>query len=176
MNDHSTLLARRSFCLLALGSAVALSGCVTQTLEVPIVDHGNIEDQTAKALPIVNALRARHKLPKLVYDPLAVAAAFDQSRLMARVGMMNHNIGPGADFQKRMESHEVGLPAAENIAAEQETVERAVAAWINSPKHLKNMLSDFKGLGVTVSRNPDTGNKPYWSMILSTPNTRIVRR
>lgn len=167
---------RTALQFLSLGSLTIASGCVTQTLEMPVIDRSKISDQTAKALPLVNALRARQKLPKLVYDPLAVAAAFDQARLMARVGLMEHNIGPGADFQKRMESHEVGLPAAENIATGQETVERAVAAWINSPKHLQNMLSDFQGLGVTVSRNQDTGNKPYWAMILSTPAQHIVRR
>jgi uncharacterized protein YkwD len=126
------------------------------------------EDRTDGALPLVNALRLQHGLSPLVQDLPAMEAARDQARQMAQAGVMAHLIGPFANFQKRMEGHKVGLPAAENIAAGQADVERAVTAWINSPKHLKNMLGSYGGLGVVVSRNPSSNNRPYWAMVLST--------
>jgi len=61
----------------------------------------------------------------------------------------------------------VRLQAAENIATGQETAERAFQAWVHSPKHLKNMLGPYKGLGVAVSQNSASDNRPFWSMVLS---------
>jgi uncharacterized protein YkwD len=66
-----------------------------------------------------------------------------------------------------MKGGDVTLPAAENIAAGQDSVARAVQAWIDSPKHLHNMLGNYSGLGVAIARNPASGNRPYWAMVLS---------
>ena len=60
------------------------------------------------------------------------------------------------------------LPAAENIAEGQKDVGAAVTAWINSPKHLHNMLGKYEGLGVAIARDASSDGKPYWSMVLST--------
>ena len=81
---------------------------------------------------------------------------------------MEHNIGFGASFLKRMKGMDVSLPAAENIAAGQASAIEAFEAWYRSPKHLENMLgAGYRGLGVAVVSNPDTGNRPYWAMVLS---------
>ncbi len=156
---------RRTFLLASLGFlTVSLAACGTKPIPVYT---GKGSDQTQGALPLVNALRAKHGLSALATDPVAVSAALDQANRMAGANEMNHNIGPGANFLARMKGQNVGLPAAENIAAGQDSVERAVTAWITSKHHLENMLGDYQGLGVAVVRNPASGNKPYWSMILS---------
>jgi uncharacterized protein YkwD len=168
MQDQSTRIAptrRMFFAVSAAAVASALSACTTSN--VLTTDDGNSADMTAEALPLVNDLRAKSGLPPLAIDRHAQAAALDQARRMARAGEMQHNIGFGADFGKRMKGQDVQLPAAENIASGQRSTEDAVTAWINSPKHLKNMLGSYKGLGVAVARNSASGNRPYWSMVLS---------
>jgi uncharacterized protein YkwD len=84
---------------------------------------------------------------------------------MAKAGQMSHLIGFGDNFGTRMGQSDVTLPAAENIASGQNTVDAAVQAWIDSPKHLKNMLGSYKGLGVAAARSSDGRN--YWAMVLS---------
>jgi len=87
---------------------------------------------------------------------------------MAKAGKMAHLIGITDSFGGRMRSQSVTLPAAENIAVGQADAQKAYLAWLNSPKHLENMLGPgYSGLGVAVMRNPASGNRPYWAMVLS---------
>ena len=88
-----------------------------------------------------------------------------QSVRMAKAEEMKHLIGLGDDFGSRMKKSDVALPAAENIAAGQHTVNEAVQAWIDSPKHLENMLGNYRGLGVAVAKATD--GRTYWAMVLS---------
>lgn len=86
---------------------------------------------------------------------------------MAAHQVMEHNIGIGANFAHRMKKNDVPLPAAENIACGQRSVEAAVLAWENSPPHRRNMLDgSFTGVGVAVAKSAETG-QPYWSMVLT---------
>ncbi|MFT4160096.1 CAP domain-containing protein, partial [Shinella sp.] len=100
-------------------------------------------------------------------DGAAQRAAMDQASRMAAAGRMEHNIGLGANFGKRMKGMDVALPAAENIAAGQAGAAEAFEAWRQSPKHLANMLGNYRGLGVAVVSNPASGNRRYWAMVLS---------
>jgi uncharacterized protein YkwD len=151
--------------LTTLALAAGVASCATRPPQrlsgVPAAD------QTAAALPLVNALRARNGLPTLSADPAAKAAALYQAKRMADAGEMEHLIGLGDDFGKRVKASGVKLPAAENIAEGQNDVDAAVTAWINSPKHLHNMLGQYTGIGVAIARESSSGDKPYWSMVLS---------
>jgi uncharacterized protein YkwD len=89
-----------------------------------------------------------------------------QAARMASAGKMRHNIGWRDSFYDRMKGQGVTLPAAENIAVGQKDAERAYDAWYNSPKHLENMLGNYRGLGVAVAQNSSSGNRPYWAMVL----------
>lgn len=124
-------------------------------------------DHTAEALVQVNALRAKSNLPALSPDPAAQAAALAQARRMAVAGEMSHLIGFNDSFLERMKGMKVSLPAAENIATGQDTVGRAVEAWINSPKHLHNMLGNYRGLGVAMATSASSAGRPFWAMVLS---------
>lgn len=151
--------------LLALsGTALVLAGCSTTSLLTPTPTPG-AEDDTVSALPMVNKLRQSHGLSALTLDVKARQAAAQQAVRMAKVEEMKHLIGWGDDFGDRMKKAGVQLPAAENIASGQKSVDAAVDAWINSPKHLENMLGNYKGLGVAVSVGAD--QRTYWSMVLS---------
>jgi uncharacterized protein YkwD len=157
--------SRRRLLVLAVGSALLLSGC--STIGVLSPEPGNSVDETAKVLPLINAFRASHGLSALGDDKAAMRAAADQANRMARAGEMEHNIGFGANFADRMKKMGVRLQAAENIAVGQDTPESAFDAWVHSPKHLTNMLGPYTGLGVAVSQNSASANRPYWSMVLS---------
>ncbi len=150
--------------LVALALTATVASCATPPARVSNIPAS---DQTASALPLVNALRARNGLPPLKIDTAASTAAVYQARRMADAGKMEHLIGIGDDFGKRVKASGVKLPAAENIAEGQRDVNAAVSAWINSPKHLHNMLGKYDGLGVALAYAPSSGGRPYWSMVLS---------
>lgn len=159
-------LPRRTFLVLSAGGLVAaLAGC--RTTDVLPTGDDLSEVQTEGALPIVNSLRQKKGLAGLARKPEAEVAALIQARRMAKAGKMSHLIGFNDSFLDRMKSTEVPLPAAENIATGQDSVERAVQAWIDSKKHLENMLGTYQGLGVAVARHPSSANRPYWAMVLS---------
>ncbi len=165
MTSQSPLFTRRNALrLTALALAAGIAGCATK---LPQAFNAPGDDQTAAALPLVNALRAQHGLPALSVDPAATAAALYQAKRMASLKKMSHLIGFGDDFGRRVKASGVKLPAAENIAEGQQDVNAVVTAWIHSPHHLENMLGHYSGLGVAIARDPSSGNMPYWSMVLS---------
>ncbi|MFB9950051.1 CAP domain-containing protein [Rhizobium puerariae] len=154
--------SRRGFLVLS-GMGLIMAGCSTTSVLTPTADA---EDETETALPMVNTLRRNRGLSSLALDTPARKAAAYQAARMAKADEMKHLIGFGDDFGARMKKNDVVLPAAENIASGQNTVEAAVKAWIDSPKHLENMLGTYKGLGVAMART-SAGARPYWAMVLS---------
>ena len=168
------LLSRRLF-LIGSGTTLLLAGCsVTSTL-API-EGGTSADMTDAALPMVNGVRRRQGKSGLFSDPVAANAARDQAIRMSRYGKMRHDLGNDRNFLARMKRLEVPLPAAENIATGQDSTEEAIAAWIHSKKHLENMLGSYRGLGVAVAKNTGTGDRSYWSMVLSNSPSRFSLR
>lgn len=163
-----TMLYRRALLAgVGFSIAVALTGCATRP-GTPKGDE-NARDMSAAAVTLVNAVRAKNGLPAVSADAAASGAALYQARRMASAATMAHLIGPGDDFKSRMKEGGVALPAAENVAAGQSSLEDAMAAWIRSSKHLKNMLGSYRGLGVAVAFDGSNGNRPYWAMVLSNP-------
>jgi uncharacterized protein YkwD len=159
-------LPRRRLLLLSAGGfAAVMTGCRTTDVLSPTDGQSRVE--TAAALVMVNTLRQSRGLSALRRGAEAEIAAVAQAKRMARAGEMSHLIGFNDSFAARMKGHGVPLPAAENIAAGQDTVERAVQAWIDSKRHLDNMLGNFNGLGVAVAWDASSGNRPYWAMVLS---------
>ncbi|KQW31823.1 secretion protein [Rhizobium sp. Root274] len=160
-----SLPRRRLLLLSAGGFAAAIAGCRTTDVLTP--NDGQSRVETTAALPMVNTLRQSRGLSSLSRNAQAEIAAVAQAKRMARAGQMSHLIGFNDSFAARMKGHGVPLPAAENIAAGQDTVQRAVQAWIDSKRHLDNMLGNFNGLGVAVAWDASSGNRPYWAMVLS---------
>ncbi|WP_119942781.1 CAP domain-containing protein [Neorhizobium sp. NCHU2750] len=162
-----TASSRRGFLAISglamAGTALTLAGC--STTNTALAPTTGAQDDTVAALPMVNKLRASKGLSALTLDAPARTAASIQAVRMAKAEEMQHLIGIGDDFGKRMKRSDVKLPAAENIASGQHSVEAAVQAWINSPKHLENMLGNYRGLGVAMATGAD--GRSYWSMVLS---------
>ena len=155
--------SRRGLLLLSGGALATLAGCSVTPRIVPV---DGATDDTRGALPLVNALRAKHGLPPVAASSPTGRAAAEQAVRMARANQMSHLIGLGDDFGVRMKRNGVPLPAAENIASGQADVTAAVQAWINSPKHLENMLGSYRMMGVAMARSAST-TRTYWAMVLS---------
>ena len=166
-STFSNLLTRRSLIGAALSGPglFLLSACSTTVVLAP-AEQGATTDMSSAALPMVNRIRARRSLSPLKVAPVVVAAAEDQAVRMSRHGKMSHFLGDDKSFFARMKRQDVPMPAAENIAAGQQTVEAAISAWEHSPHHLENMLGRYDSVGVVVARNAGTGNVPYWAMVL----------
>jgi uncharacterized protein YkwD len=158
--SEAFLPARRR--LLVLSGLGLIAGCSTTSVLTPTP---GADDQSQAALPMVNRVRQSNGLSSLALETPARRAAVIQAIRMAKAEQMTHLIGLGDDFGARMRKSDVALPASENIAAGQHTVEAAVQAWIDSPRHLKNMLGGYRGLGVAVARSK--AGRPYWAMVLS---------
>lgn len=161
MTDPILMPSRRGFLVIS-GLGLVLAGC--STIGGPASLNG-VEDHTAAALPLVNRVRAGRDLPPLAANSMARKAAAEQAARMAKAQQMTHLIGRGDSFLDRMKRRDVPLPASENIASGQASVEAAVEAWINSRSHLTNMLGSYRGLGVAVARSAES--RPYWAMVLS---------
>ena len=176
MTSSPSLCSRRQFLVggASVTALILLSACTTTTVLAP-AESGALVDATQAALPLVNSIRRRRGRPALSVDAAAASAAKDQAVRMSRYGKMSHDLGDDRSFLARMKRMEVRLPAAENIATGQDTVEAAVDAWLKSPKHLENMLGNYRGLGVVVARNTGTGDRPYWAMVLSNPDAGFFR-
>lgn len=149
---------------LILFAGAALAACSTVKPEGGVTGASIVSD---RAIASVNAFRADHGQPPLKVDGRASQAALAQAKNMAAHRVMEHNIGFGANFAHRMKKDDVPLPAGENIASGQQSVDAAITAWENSPPHRRNMLDgSFKGVGVAVAHSAETG-LPYWSMVLT---------
>ena len=161
MTDRILLPSRRDVLVLS-GFGLLLAGCSTMGV---LSSADGAEDETAAALPMVNRVRSERGLPALAAKPAARGAAAEQAVRMAKAEQMTHLIGLGDDFKARMKRRDVPLPAAENIASGQDSVEEAVQAWIASQSHLTNMLGSFHGVGVAMARS--SAARRYWGMVLS---------
>ena len=153
------MISRRRFGLGATAAILALgaSGCSTVS-----ADDGPVTSSiaTGAALAPVNALRAARGLPPLVADATLSAAAREHAEAMVRRGRVSH-----AGFRGRMRRAGVVFPAAENVAMGQPNTEAVVAAWEQSRGHRRNMLGNYKRLGVARAQRP--GGRPFWAMVLA---------
>lgn len=89
--------------------------------------------------------------------------------VMAKTGKVQHSIGFGDSFARRL--HASGydaLVAGENIAGGFDTIEEAMQGWKDSPGHRKNMLKPtINEIGIGVANNPTARLKTYWAMVIA---------
>lgn len=117
---------------------------------------------TGKTLGAVNAYRKANGREALKADPALGRAARDHSVAMAKSGRLNHK-----QFRSRLRKYNIRGAAAENVATGQADTAAVLAAWQNSRGHRRNMLGRYSRVGVAVARNPASGNRPFWTMILA---------
>lgn len=107
----------------------------------------------ADAVRLTNAARVAAGCQALRVDARLTAAARRHSRDMAVRGYFAHTPPGGRDPFQRMAAAGYRHGAAENIAAGQDTAERVVQDWLNSPDHRANLLDcalDDVGIGLQI--------------------------
>lgn len=96
----------------------------------------------ARALAAVNGERSSKGRATLSYDNRLEAAARAHARDMATRGFMSHTGSDGSTLAKRLKR--AGYKycfGAENIAVGQTSLSSAMAAWMKSGGHRKNILT-----------------------------------
>jgi uncharacterized protein YkwD len=153
---RSRLAAFGALAALTLG-ALALSGCTAETAA------------EVKTYVGINNLRAQRGLPPLSPDPQLVAVARARSRDMAARDYFSHDPPDGCNFLCIMSRNGYTYAyAGENIAWNNwgwdQSADRAVLMWSNSPPHMTNILNCHYtrvGAGVVKSSN----GKVYYTMV-----------
>ncbi len=106
----------------------------------------------------INALRAKHGLPRLVVSAQLATAARTHSRSMALAGFFAHESQNGAPFSDRLRRYyrSAGFrswSAGENLlwASPDIDAKRAVQAWLDSPGHRRILLrSAWREIGLSA--------------------------
>lgn len=115
----------------------------------------------------LNEYRTANGLPKLIYSKTLEAAADAQVIDMWQRSFFAHvnpdGLNPG---QRAVNAGFCHQYVGENLAAGQSTLERAMAAWKNSPGHNANMLQPAY-VYVGVSYSVDLNGRYYWAQELA---------
>ena len=113
-----------------------------------------------QAFNLINAERARYRLPALVWDGSLCRVARTHSDNMGRRNFFEHDSPDGASLPDRVSAVGVAWRSlGENIAYNQgqvDPVRVAVEQWMQSPKHRANILrSHFTHSAIGVARTAD---------------------
>ncbi len=138
--------------------------------EAPLPDPAEMERGTWEA---ANAERRKRGLAALAWDDVLAAVARAHSRDMARRSYMGHESPEGVGPADRVRAAGIAYRAlAENVASNvhmDEPVAAAVAGWIESRPHRKNLLSaEFTRTGVGVAVD-DEGRVIFTQLFLLPP-------
>jgi uncharacterized protein YkwD len=135
---------------LCLSLALA-TGCTMQTMPPegpPSAGTGTAATTSAGLLGPTNAFRAAEGLPPLRPDDRLNSAALVHARDMAGNGFFSHRGSDGSTVGNRVRASGctwTGL--SENIAKGQSSPDAALAAWIDSPGHRRNLLGPYERMG-----------------------------
>ena len=143
--------------VIALASLALLTGCGPE-VQAEIDTYAGI-----------NAIRAKHGMAPLQPDKQLVDVARIRSRDMAAKNYFSHDPPDGCNFVCIMDNSRAPHAwAGENIAWNNwewdQSSQRAVMMWENSPPHLKNILNcHYTRMGTGVATTPD--GRVYYTMI-----------
>ncbi len=123
----------------------------------PAVAGNSFERQ---AFNLINAERARYRLPALAWDGQLCRVARGHSENMGRRNFFDHEAPDGSNLLDRVSASGVAWRSlGENIAYNQgqvDPVRVAVEQWLQSPKHRANILrGNYTHTAIGVARTAD---------------------
>lgn len=120
-----------------------------------------------KVVELVNVERQKAGLPTLTMDSAISNVARAKSKDMAVNNYFAHQSPTYGSAGDMLRQFGIKWSAwGENIAAGQRTPEIIVNAWMNSPGHRANILSNnFSKIGVGYETN--SSGRPYWTQIFT---------
>ena len=161
--DRSTMHRSRAFRLRALVAALAVvgivgSGAAAGPAQATARSETSLRALNHQLLAAVNAFRVAHQLAPLRESRALDRSARQHSLEMGRDGYFAHSSADGSAFWRRIKHYygsrsyrlwSVGenlLWAAPSVGADQ-----ALAMWIASPEHLRNLLnSRWREIGISA--------------------------
>ena len=156
---------------LVLGLALLLTGCGAAAPTVsPLGGPGTLTTTSAgeqawalEVLHLTNLERAAYGIPALELDEAASNAAYAHAWDMDLRSYFDHVNPDGEGPPERLARHGVDFSyVGENIARGQVTPAEVVKAWMDSPSHRVNMLSEFwTHIGIGVHSGTERG--PWWA-------------
>lgn len=125
---------------------------------------GNRERIAAEMLLRVNDVRRRSGLPPLAPNPLLDRVSQEHAEDMLRRAYFGHRTPEGLDPSDRAEVDGYRSGIGENLVEQRFSVEEALAAWLGSPGHRRNLLDPAcreLGLGLAVGEGYDAAPGGY---------------
>lgn len=118
----------------------------------------------------VSSFRHQHGEGKVTVDPALTRIAQEQAKAMATTDAIDHAaFRPFADRVANLDAER----AAENLAADA-SFEKALAQWIGSYGHRRNLLMhEATRIGVASARSAKTG-ETYWAMEIAGPKPERI--
>lgn len=128
------------------------------TPELP--ENGNLSEYEIRVAELVNEIREENGLQKLILNSELSDVARLKSQDMLENNYFSHTSPTYGSPYDMMTQYGIKYTfAGENLARGQKTPEQVVNAWMNSPGHRKNILSErYTQIGVGYVANGD-----YWT-------------
>ncbi len=124
------------------------------------------QTEGAQVVALLNDERARRGLDPVEIHPLVVEASAVHSADQAANRRMTHTGSDGSNTGDRLDR--VGFNWrgwGENVGAGHRTAAIIFDGWMNSDGHRRNMLGNYRYIGVAVANSSD-GTR-YWTMVLA---------
>ncbi len=158
--------------ILPLVSIVLLVSCSadSETTEIPtattsylVQDYNYTNDELA-LLDQINEYRETAGLNRLEPINHISYKAEEHNQYMISANAISHDY-----FQERSQNLIDVLGAtkvSENVAYNYSTPNAVLHAWLESPAHKANIEGDFTHFGLSVTTNPENGNKFYTNIFI----------
>jgi uncharacterized protein YkwD len=153
------ILTRRGF--LVAGAAALLSGCSSVGTAPSAGGTAPAQLTTATITSAINGIRRKHNAGALSYSYTLERAARTHANLMASRNTISHTLG--GSLRERVNAVDYYGAVGENLASGYNTLEAAIAGWLDSPGHRGTLLSTkFSEFGLAAARG---GKATYWVFI-----------
>ncbi len=133
----------------------------SETVDVTIYGMQNY-DEANKVFEIINSSRAEEGKSPLVMDPVLTECAMQ--RAAENAVYYSHTRPNGQSCFSILESGKHGS-AGENIAAGYTSAASVMNGWLNSPGHYRNIMGDYKTVGVGCFYQSD--GTIFWVQLFS---------
>ncbi|CAI5747290.1 unnamed protein product [Peronospora destructor] len=142
------------------------------TITTNIETYTTYEDYASAMLATVNKQRATKGLSPLCLNKKLHIAAQAHSDDMAAKNFMGHEGSDGSTMSQRITTAGYDWTSvAENVAAGHVTVDDVMQGWIDSPKHLENIMGDHTMFASAYAFNMYDTYQHYWSQEFGTSDT-----
>ncbi len=153
--------------ILALVCLMALPACepVATPVNRPDAPATTRTAETGGARTLLNNLRARRGLGRVIQSPRLTSAAAGHARDMSARAFFSHKGSDGSSVGRRVERKGYGYCLVnENLSYGRRNLDTVILAWMDSPGHRRNMLNpNVTEFGIARAAGD------YWVLVMARP-------